>query len=144
MIVYDLLCENAHRFEGWFASAEAFVHQHEAGQLSCPLCGSSSVRKQPSAPYVQSGAVEAYGADTVLAHPQLLEEVRKRLVEVILQHTEDVGERFPKEARAIHYNEVPERAIRGKATSAEAQALRDEGIDVFALPVPALPKDKLH
>ena len=48
MIVYDLLCENAHRFEGWFASAESFAHQHEAGHLSCPMCGSSSVRKQPA------------------------------------------------------------------------------------------------
>lgn len=143
MIVYDLLCENAHRFEGWFTSAEAFAHQHDAGHLSCPMCGSSSVNKQPSAPYVQSGSA-AVGEQSVMANPQLLENVRKKLVEVILQNTEDVGTRFPDEARAIHREEAPQRAIRGLATSAQAKDLRDEGIDVFSLPMPPVPKDKLH
>ena len=143
MIVYDLLCENAHRFEGWFASAEAFAHQHDGGHLACPMCGSSSVRKQLSAPHVQTR-----GADTpqpaALADPQLMETLRRKLVEVILQHTEDVGERFPDEARAIHHQEAPERAIRGSASAAETKALREEGIEVFALPAPPPPKDKLH
>ena len=143
MIVYDLLCENAHRFEGWFASAEAFAHQHDGGQLSCPMCGSSSVRKQLSAPYVQTRGGEA-PQPAALADPQLMETLRRKLVEVILQHTEDVGERFPDEARAIHRQEAPERAIRGAASAAETKALREEGIDVFALPAPPPPKDKLH
>jgi hypothetical protein len=145
MIVYDLLCENAHRFEGWFASAEAFSHQHEAGHLSCPMCGSSSVHKQLSAPYVQTtGASSEPREHTVMANPGLMEDVRKKLVEVVLQNTEDVGTRFSQEARAIHNKKAPDRAIRGLATSAQAKELRDEGIDVFSLPTPAVPKDKLH
>jgi hypothetical protein len=52
------------------------------------------------------------------------------------QDTEDVGERFAEEARRIHYREVPERAIRGKATRDEAKALRDEGIEVVSVPLP--------
>jgi hypothetical protein len=143
MIVYDLLCENAHRFEGWFASAEAFSHQHEAGHLSCPMCGSSSVHKQLSAPYVQTAGGEPR-EHTVMARPGLMEEVRRKLIETVLQNTEDVGTRFPQEARAIHQKEAPERAIRGLATSAQAKELREEGIDVFSLPAPAVPKDKLH
>jgi hypothetical protein len=143
MIVYDLLCENAHRFEGWFASAEAFSHQHEAGHLSCPMCGSSSVRKQLSAPYVQTAGGEPR-EHTVMARPGLMEEVRRKLIETVLQNTEDVGTRFPQEARAIHQKEAPERAIRGLATGAQAKELREEGIDVFSLPAPAVPKDKLH
>lgn len=145
MIVYDLLCENAHRFEGWFASPEAFSHQHDAGQLACPMCGSSSVQKQPSAPHVQTGG--GSGADNgqaVMADPKLLETMRKRFVEFVLQNTEDVGTRFADEARAIHYKEAPERAIRGQATAQDTRQLKDEGIEVFALPVPVLPKDKLH
>jgi hypothetical protein len=142
MIVYDLLCENAHRFEGWFVSPEAFSHQHDAGQLACPMCGSSSVQKQPSAPYVQTGAGASEQA--VLAHPELLETMRKKFVEFVLQHTEDVGGRFAEEARAIHYKEAPERAIRGQASAQDTKELQDEGIEVFALPVPVLPKDKLH
>ena len=142
MIVYDLLCENAHRFEGWFVSPEAFSHQHDAGQLACPMCGSSSVQKQPSAPYVQTGAGASEQA--VLAHPELLETMRKKFVEFVLQHTEDVGGRFAEEARAIHYKEAPERAIRGQASAQDTKELQEEGIEVFALPVPVLPKDKLH
>ena len=143
MIVYDLLCDNAHRFEGWFASAEAFAHQHEAGGLSCPMCGSSSVHKQLSAPYVQTKGGET-GQPAVMADPELLETMRRKLIEVILENTEDVGQRFPEEARAIHYKDAPERAIRGVASAAETRALREEGVEVFALPGPALPKDKLH
>jgi hypothetical protein len=142
MIVYDLLCENAHRFEGWFASPEAFSHQHDAGQLACPMCGSSSVQKQLSAPYVQTGAGASEQA--VLANPELLETMRKKFVEFVLQHTEDVGGRFAEEARAIHYKEAPERAIRGQSTAQDTKELQDEGIEVFSLPVPVLPKDKLH
>jgi len=142
MIVYDLLCDNAHRFEGWFASPDAFSHQHDAGQLACPMCGSSSVQKQPSAPYVQTGASASEQA--VLAHPELLETMRKKFVEFVLQHTEDVGGRFAEEARAIHYKEAPERAIRGQASAQDTKELQEEGIEVFALPVPVLPKDKLH
>ncbi|HZP87393.1 MAG TPA: DUF1178 family protein [Burkholderiales bacterium] len=143
MIVYDLLCENAHQFEGWFASPEAFTDQDRAGQLSCPMCGSSSIHKQPSAPYVQTGG-NVEGDQSVMADPELLEGMRRKVVEFILQNTEDVGTRFPSEARAIHKKEAPDRAIRGQATRQEAKALRDEGIEVFSLPAPALPKDKLH
>jgi hypothetical protein len=143
MIVYDLLCDNAHRFEGWFASAEAFSHQHQAGQLVCPVCGSSSVHKPPSAPYVQTGGNEG-APQSVMANPEFLENMRKKFVEFILQNTEDVGTRFPREARAIHNGEAAERAIRGQASAAEAKQLRDEGIEVMTLPVPVVAKDKLH
>ncbi|MCC7548680.1 MAG: DUF1178 family protein [Burkholderiales bacterium] len=142
MIVYDLLCENAHRFEGWFASPEAFSHQHEAGQLACPMCGSSSVQKQPSAPYVQTGGGD--NGQAVMANPELLESMRRKFVEFVLQSTVDVGPRFADEARAIHYREAPDRAIRGLATAQDTKELQEEGIEVFSLPVPVLPKDKLH
>jgi hypothetical protein len=144
MIVYNLLCDNAHRFEGWFTSPEAFVHQHDAGQLSCPVCGSSQVSRQPSAPYVQTGARENGREDTVMAKPEMLAQIRKQVVEYILQHTEDVGERFPEEARAIFRNEAPERAIRGKATAQEAERLREEGIEILTLPGPPVPPEQLH
>lgn len=144
MIVYTLLCENAHKFEGWFASPEAFSHQHGAGQLACPVCGSSSVEKQLSAPYVQTRSGDASSSDTVMASPDMLEQVRKRVVDYILRNTEDVGERFPEEARAIFYDQAPERSIRGKASAAETRELIDEGIDVFAMPLPPVPPDQLH
>jgi hypothetical protein len=142
MIVYNLLCDNAHRFEGWFASPEAFAHQHNAGQLSCPVCGSAEVSKQPSAPHVQTRAPVA--EEALMAKPEVLEEIRKRVMEYILENSEDVGARFPQEARAIMRNEAPERAIRGKATARETQELRDEGIEVFTIPGPPVPPEQLH
>ena len=144
MIVYNLLCDNAHRFEGWFTSPEAFLHQHDAGQLSCPVCGSSQVSRRPSAPYVQTGSREPARENAVMAKPEMLAQIRKQVVEYILQHTEDVGERFPEEARAIFHNDAPERAIRGKATAQEADALREEGIEVFTLPGSPVPPERLH
>jgi hypothetical protein len=143
MIVYDLLCDNAHRFEGWFASAETFAHQHDAGQLVCPVCGSSSVHKPPSAPYVQTGASDSV-PQAILANAKFLESMRRKFVDFILQNTEDVGSHFPDEARAIHQGEAAERAIRGQASAEEAKALREEGIEVLQLPVPVVRKDKLH
>lgn len=144
MIVYNLLCDNAHRFEGWFSSPEAFAHQHGAGQLSCPVCGSSEVSKQLSAPHVQTRVRERTGDDAVMAKPEVLQEIRKRVLEYILENTEDVGERFPEEARAIYRQEAADRAIRGKATTQQAEQLRDEGIEVLLLPGAPVPPEQLH
>jgi hypothetical protein len=58
-----------------------------------------------------------------------------RAVRHLMANTEDVGERFPEEARRIHYGEIEERGIRGQASSEAADALREEGIEVFSLPV---------
>ena len=54
----------------------------------------------------------------------------------VLANTQDVGERFPEEARRIHYGEEPRRAIRGQASGDEVEALLEEGIDVVSLPIP--------
>ncbi len=59
-----------------------------------------------------------------------------RAVRHVMSSTEDVGERFAEEARRIHYGEVEERGIRGRASADDAAALREEGIDVMALPLP--------
>jgi hypothetical protein len=53
-----------------------------------------------------------------------------------IENTEDVGERFAEEARRIHYGETETRGIRGLASPEERVALRDEGIEVMALPIP--------
>jgi hypothetical protein len=52
----------------------------------------------------------------------------------LVRSTENVGRRFPEEARRIHYEEVPPRAIRGQASHEEAKSLTDEGIEFTSLP----------
>jgi len=51
-----------------------------------------------------------------------------------------VGEKFPEEARAIHYGEKEERAIYGEATAKEAAELQDEGVGIASLPEVLSPK----
>lgn len=58
----------------------------------------------------------------------------RQLVQAMVASSEDVGQSFAEEARKIHYNEAPERPIRGQATSDECEALRDEGIQILNLP----------
>ncbi|HEX6007266.1 MAG TPA: DUF1178 family protein [Burkholderiales bacterium] len=67
-----------------------------------------------------------------------------KLIDHIIENTEDVGPAFPEEARKIHYGESEERRIRGTASTQDVEALREEGIEVAALPVPLHRLGKSH
>ena len=62
----------------------------------------------------------------------------------VLANTEDVGDRFANQARAMHYGDAEPRSIRGQATPREAVELIEEGIDIMALPTPASLKETLQ
>jgi hypothetical protein len=139
MIVYDLACAHGHRFEGWFGSGEDFAQQQERGLVRCPVCDVAAIERLPSARVsVSKDAPEPAAsaptpAPTEGAITGIPAELIAKLREIV-RNTENVGSRFPEEARKIHYEEVPARAIRGQASAEEAQALRDEGIDFASLP----------
>ena len=139
MIVYDLQCETGHRFEGWYSSADDFEKQRDSHLLTCPICGNGTVRRLPSASYVNTGAVEPAAKPPEPSVPQeyanVTPEAMAKVIEHIIRNTENVGDKFPEEARKIYYQEAPARHIRGTASSREVEALREEGIDVVALPV---------
>jgi len=138
MKVLNLRCAHDHRFEGWFASGEDFETQKAGGLVECPLCGDKAIERLPSAPRLnvlalrEQPAPAPAPADTGAE----LQAMWMRAVRHVMENTEDVGERFPDEARRIHYGEVEERGIRGRATRADADALREEGIEVMAMPMP--------
>jgi hypothetical protein len=149
MIVFNLGCENSHRFEGWFASSEDFERQVGGKLVACPLCGNANIARLPHAAHVKSGAKErpARGERATASSQQYANmgsEVLAKLVERIIENTEDVGAAFPEEARRIHYHEAPERRIRGTASRDEVEALKDEGVEVVALPLPAHRAGKTH
>ena len=50
MIRYDLTCEKAHAFDGWFASSDAFDAQVKRKLIACPVCGSHKVGRAVMAP----------------------------------------------------------------------------------------------
>jgi hypothetical protein len=147
MIVFDLLCGEGHRFEGWFGSAADFSAQKERRQLACPSCGSSQVERVPSASRVNLGAPEPKRAAVPApAKPApemegkdpfaIAQMLYSRMLDELLTKSEDVGKDFPAEARKIFYQEAPARAIRGEASTEEHEELLDEGIPVARLPVP--------
>ena len=143
MKVFDLSCDAGHVFEGWFASQHDFDSQLTARNIGCPLCGSMTVDRRPSAPRLNLGAAEPVVA---AARPdvQHLQAAFVRAALQIVANTEDVGDRFAEEARRIHYKEAPERGIRGVASRAEAQDLVQEGVRIMAFPFAELAKETLH
>ena len=151
MIVYNLGCANDHRFEGWFASADDYKQQTESKLLSCPLCGDARISREPHAPYVSTGSTDRAEAETPRSpkgfphqYANLGAELLANVIDRVLENTEDVGRAFPEEARKIHYRETPERHIRGTASTKEVEALRDEGIEVVAVPLPPHRLSKTH
>lgn len=147
MIVYDLKCSEGHGFEGWFASADEFVGQQTRGLLSCPSCADARIERVPSATRINIGATqtpqeklpEAAEGKDAFAIAQML---YSRMLDELLTKSEDVGNRFPEEARRIYYEETEPRAIRGVATREEHDELVEEGIPVARLEVP--PADRLN
>ncbi|MCX7150898.1 MAG: DUF1178 family protein [Rhodocyclales bacterium] len=144
MIVLNLLCDQGHRFEGWFASGETFRSQSQRHMVHCPQCQTSAVSQLPSAPHVKRGGTADAAMPKAAAVPDSSSgatQLHQALVRMS-RKAENVGERFPEEARRIHYDEAPARTIRGVATAAETLELLEEGI--FVLPAPVPPEDELH
>ncbi len=162
MLVVDLGCAQGHRFEGWFASGDELERQRGQGLLACPVCGDHAVQRLPSAPRLnvshldesaqrparggqgERGVSASSSAHAEVGAPspeaaeaaQALQAMYWSAVRHVMQHTEDVGERFANEARAMHHGEVPAKPIRGQLDEQEREALKDEGIEVMTLVVP--------
>jgi hypothetical protein len=155
MIRYNLRCEKGHAFESWFQSSAAYESQEKRKLVSCPSCGSVKVERAIMAPQIvtrkgreqaaptPAAPVESTGSEsTPLLMAQEL-ELRTKLKELrdhIVKNADNVGERFPNEARKMHYGDIEHRPIYGEASAEEARALIDEGVEVSPLPV--LPDDR--
>jgi hypothetical protein len=148
MIVFELQCSEQHQFEGWFASPEVFERQLVAGEIACPVCADPDIRKVPSArirrpkaspPEPTAVASSATSGLPAAAPARKQQMTLAAFIDHVLVNSEDVGTRFADEARKIHQGEAPHRSIRGQSTAAETEALLEEGVPVFPLPIP--PKD---
>jgi len=143
MIIFELACGQGHRFEGWFASAVDFERQSDAELVRCPACDDGNVAIVPSARVRVTRANDPASGSEVpatITTPPAVDAAMNLPVELLhklretIRNTENVGRRFPEEARKIHYEEVAPRAIRGHASTEEAEALREEGIEFASLP----------
>jgi hypothetical protein len=157
MIHYNLRCERGHAFESWFQSSAAYESQEKRKLVNCPVCGSAKVERAIMAPQIVSKKrrdkaepVPAVAADTaptastptplLMAQERELRAKLKELRDHIVKNADNVGERFPNEARKMHYGDIEHRPIYGEASPDEARALIEEGVEVSPLPV--LPDDR--
>ena len=161
MIRYALICEKGHDFESWFQDSAAFDKQAKRALVSCPHCGSAKVEKAIMAPRVASSKkrrapAEAPAPMPAAAAPDKVQEKApvamispqeqefrsklKELREHLTKNADDVGQKFPEEARKMHYGEVEHRSIYGVASPDDAKELAEEGIEFHPLPI--LPDDR--
>jgi len=155
MIRYNLRCDAGHAFESWFQSSSAYESQEKRKLVNCPACGSTKVERAIMAPQIVSKKKDraepaAVSASTDVAAPTSTplmmaqeRELRAKLKELrdhIVKNADNVGERFPNEARKMHYGDIEHRPIYGEASPEEARSLIDEGVEVSPLPV--LPDDR--
>ena len=164
MILYNLVCAKGHQFESWFAGSAAYDKQAKRGLVECPVCGSTRVEKALMTPRLaRSGKSTSAASETpapaaasepaVSAAPEAPapvavispqeRELRTKLRELrehLVKNAENVGQRFPEEARKMHYGEKEHRSIYGTASPDDAKALHEEGIE-FA-PLPVLPDER--
>jgi len=156
MIRYTLRCERGHAFESWFQSSSAYESQEKRKLVNCPACGSTKVERAIMAPQIvskkgrdnaapapaaASTEVTAPGSTPLMmAQERELRAKIKELRDHIVKNADNVGERFPNEARKMHYGDIEHRPIYGEASPEEARSLIDEGVEVSPLPV--LPDDR--
>lgn len=138
MIKYQLRCDAGHAFEGWFNSMADFDRQAADRDLECPNCGTTSVHKGIMAPAIATAENRAARLEHMRA---TMVEAARRARDYVEKNYDYVGDRFPEEARAIHYGEKQERLIYGEATGAEVKSLVDEGVPIAPLPA-AAPTDQ--
>ena len=158
MIHYNLRCEKGHAFESWFQSSSAYEAQEKRKLVNCPVCGSAKVERGIMAPQIVSKrgresaeaapatatttevAAPAASTPLLMAQERELRAKLKELREHIVKNADNVGERFPNEARKMHYGDIEHRPIYGEASPDEARALMEEGVEVSTLPL--LPDDR--
>jgi len=157
MIRYSLRCDRGHAFESWFQSSSAYETQEKRKLVNCPVCGSAKVERAIMAPQIVSkkgqdnpvptpAAPTPTEVTTPTSTPLLMaqeRELRAKLRELrdhIVKNADNVGERFPNEARKMHYGDIEHRPIYGEASPDEARSLIEEGVEVSPLPV--LPDDR--
>ncbi len=152
MIRYALSCHKGHGFDSWFPDSSAYDKQAKRGLVTCPHCGSAKVEKAIMAPRLagKRGKAEAPTASPAVQANQPVammspqeQEFRAKLKELrehIVKNADDVGQKFPEEARKMHYGESEHRPIYGVASPDDAKSLAEEGIEF--MPVPILPDDR--
>jgi hypothetical protein len=136
VIIYDVKCENGHKFEGWFKDRQAWIEQNAQRLICCPVCNSSNVEIAPS-------SITIMGKDAKTADKNSEKDIPpgkalQWLQQFIENNFEDVGNKFAEVALKIHYGDEEKRNIKGTTTSQEEASLKEEGISFIKIPLPKM------
>ena len=131
MIKYNLTCKCGQAFESWFYSSREFEKLTRKKLITCLYCSSTSVKKSIMSPNLSNKIKKIHKIN------KRVKDIKHKLIEFrnfIEKNCKDVGDRFPEEARSIHYDKKSSKGIYGKATPEETAELIEEGIEVSNIP----------
>ena len=136
LIIYDVKCENGHKFEGWFKDRQAWIEQNARRLVCCPVCNSSNVEIVPS-------SIAIMGKDSKMLdkrnNPEISPERNLQLFnQYIEKNFDDVGDKFAEVALKIHYGDEEKRNIKGTTTPQEETDLKEQGVSFVKISLPKM------
>ena len=131
MIKYNLICKCGKNFDSWFSTSREYEILKKRKLISCIYCSSTLVEKSIMSPNLGNKS------NKLAKENKIKKNIKKQLLnfrKYIEKNFTNVGEKFPQEARKIHYDKKTSKGIYGMATPEETSELIEEGIEVDSIP----------
>ncbi len=131
MIKYNLICKCGKNFDSWFSTSREYEVLKKRKLISCIYCNSTLVEKSIMSPNLGNKS------NKLAKENKIKKNIKKQLLnfrKYIEKNFTNVGEKFPQEARKIHYDKKTSKGIYGMATPEETSELIEEGIEVDSIP----------
>jgi hypothetical protein len=133
MIKYLLKCSSKHEFESWFSESKEYEKLKKRNLIECIFCGSKDVDKSIMSPNI----IGTNKIEKKKFNINEFNKIKKDLIRVkkfVEKNFEFVGKNFSREVREIYYDNKKKKNIYGTATLKEKLELKEEGIDLVAIP----------
>jgi len=133
MMKYNLKCKNKHEFESWFLDSKEFEKLKSKKMIECIICGTKEIGKSIMSPNVLSNEEK----ENRIKSSKNLKKIREDMLKMrnfVEKNFEYVGKDFPREVRNIYYDKKKNKNIYGKVTEEETEELKEEGIELTAIP----------
>ena len=101
MIKYNLICKCGKNFDSWFSTSREYEVLKKRKLISCIYCNSTLVEKSIMSPNLGNKS------NKLAKENKIKKNIKKQLLnfrKYIEKNFTNVGEKFPQEARKIHYD----------------------------------------
>ena len=133
MIKYLLKCQNKHEFESWFSNSKEFEKLKKKNLIECIYCKSLKIDKSIMSPNVVGKNNPTDKTSNNKEFIRFKKDLEK-LKNFVSKNFEFVGDKLPKVAREIYYDNKKNKNVYGTATSEERLELEEEGIELTSIP----------